>query len=91
MMTRDDVRKLAIGTIVRALVSGCGHVCDDNDREEWREFDSGDPLMIAALDVSDNGQDLAVTVVAWNSVVNVFDAGDYGGLYPFAPMMAAEG
>jgi hypothetical protein len=86
MMTRDDVEQLTIG----AIVPGWGRVEADNGREEWREFEAGDLLMIAALDVYDNSQDLAVTVVAWNSVVNVFDAEDFDGLYPFATMAVTD-
>jgi hypothetical protein len=90
MMTRDDVEELTIGTIVRALVPGWGHVEADNGWVQWREFEAGDLLMIAALDVYDNSQGLAVTVVAGNSVVNVFDAEDFDGLYPFATIATTE-
>jgi hypothetical protein len=90
MMTRDDVEKLPIGTIVRALVPGGGGVYADDDSEECREFEAGDLLTITALDVYDSSQGLAVTVQAGNSVVNVFDAADFDGLYPFATLVATD-
>jgi hypothetical protein len=43
-------------------------------------------LTIAALDVCDNWQGLAVTVAAENGVVNVIDAGGFDGLYAFAAL-----
>jgi hypothetical protein len=66
MMTRDDVEKLSIGIILRALVPGYGHVYADDGSEEWHEFEAGDLLTIAALDVYDSSHGLAVTVVAKN-------------------------
>jgi hypothetical protein len=85
MMTRAQVESLPIGTKVRALADGCGGVFTDDGDEEIRGFDPGAVLTIAALDVYGNGQGLAVTVAAEN-VVNVIDAGDFDGLYPFAAL-----
>jgi hypothetical protein len=86
MMTRAQVESLPVGTKVRALAGGGGGVFTDDGDEETRRFDPGDVLTIVALDVYGNHQGLAVTVAAENGVVNVFDAGDYDGLYPFAAL-----
>lgn len=54
--------------------------------EEIRGFDPGDVLTIAALDIYENYQGLAVTVIAENGVVNVIDEGDFDGPFPFAAL-----
>jgi hypothetical protein len=86
-MTRAQVESLPVGTKVRALAGGCGGVFSDDGDEEIRGFDPGVLLTIAAIDVYDNWQGLAVTVAAENGVVNVIDAGDFDGLYPSAALI----
>lgn len=87
-MTLAEVRALKPGDRVISLVDGLGDVEADDESDGdgdmvEREFKPGDWLTVESVETLPAPQGFAVTVVAENGVCNVFDAGDYAGLYPF--------
>lgn len=81
-MSGADAATLKVGDRVRMLVDGMGSV-DVGDDEEDRSYRRGEIAQVMAIDRYPK-QGLAITVEVANGVHNVFDAGDFDGLYPFA-------
>jgi len=47
------------------------------------QFLPGEIVTVTHIDTFAPPQNFAITIVAENGVVNVFDESDFGGLYPF--------
>ncbi len=84
-LTNDEAGLLVAGDRVRILVNGGGDV----DGEGHRTYKAGEIVTIGSLAECNHDQGLAITVVAENGVVNVFDALDHDGRYPFERLEAA--
>ena len=78
-LTKGDAGRLAPRDRVRILVNGCGDV----DGEGHRTYKAGEIVTVDSLAEYGHDQGLAITVVTENGVVNVFDARDHDGRYPF--------
>jgi hypothetical protein len=82
-MPLEEARKIKPGETVTVLVDGCGGVFQNNGEELELDFKAGEDVRVAQVDTFAAPQGWAITIVSGNGVVNVFDEGDFGGLYPF--------
>lgn len=85
MMTLEDAKTLARGDRLRVTVPGKGHVWED-DGENEKQFKAGEIVKVIFTEQHNAPQGFAVTIIAGNGVVNVFDEADYDGKYPFERM-----
>jgi hypothetical protein len=80
-MSLGDALALTPGQKVRVLVDCIG---DDDDNQQ-ATVPAGSIVTVHSVTTLGDPQGFAVTVYAANGVSNVFDEGDYDGLYPFSP------
>jgi hypothetical protein len=79
MMTLDQAQTLKVDDKVRVLCGGRGEVDGEGDQH----FAAGEIVTVVQIDTYSEPQGFAVAISSDNGVVNVFDEGDFGGLYPF--------
>jgi hypothetical protein len=78
MMPWVEARRIRPGDKLRVLVDGRGDVGNDE-----LEFKAGEIVTVASAENFRGIQGWAITIVASNGVVNVFDEADFSGRYPF--------
>jgi len=83
-MTLEQAKTLKPKDRVRVLCGGGGEAWDDALKDDRQmQFLPGEIVTVTHIDTFAPPQNFAITIVAENGVVNVFDESDFGGLYPF--------